>query len=106
MAGEFDYQGDLTQELETGALLADIAQYLNKSQPLGEMVRMDEEVAEVMTTEEYQGYMRYKQYCLTELGVLNLTPGCNGALNSSIERGFILGYWFALQHQKAQGIND
>jgi hypothetical protein len=102
MAGEFDYQSELAQALETGTLLAEIAQYLNKNQPLGEMIHMDEDVAEAITPQEYESYLRYKQYCLEELGEFNRTPGCNGALNSSIERGFILGYWFALQRQKVQ----
>ncbi len=103
MTDEFEYKGELTEELELGALLNDITQFLGYQRPLVEMRQMDQDVAEVITDEEYQQFARYKQYCMEELGALNCTSGPNGVLNSSIERGFIVGYWLAMQHQNNKG---
>lgn len=102
MALDFGSENSLSQELAVGALLDDICGFLNQKRPNGEMQRMDQEIAEVIEPEEYAQFARYKQFCLQELGKINQTPGANGAIHSAIERGFILGYWFSMQHFKTQ----
>jgi len=100
MASEFEIKGGLVEELATASLLDSVSQFLVQKRPEGEMQHMDEEVAGVITPDEYGRYVQYKQFCLNELALLNQTPGPSGALCSAIERGFILGYWFAMQHNK------
>lgn len=84
---------------ELEELLNEVTQILESNRALGEMRQIDQEVGQVLTDSEYRNYLRYKKYCLEELAALNKTEGCNGALMSAIERGFILGYWLGFQHK-------
>src|SRR3712207_6773278 len=102
MKPEFESKSELGKELELGALLAGISQFLCQVRPGCEIKQMDEQVAEVITPEEYQRYALYKQFSLAELGALNQVAGPNAVLGSAIERGFIVGYWLAMQHQKGE----
>ncbi len=104
MTDDTKNQNELGRELETGALLDHINQFLTNNLPSGEINRIDDEVAEVLMPEEYISYLRYKKYCMEHLASLNRTPGCNSALNASIERGFILGYWFGLTHLQEKAV--
>lgn len=88
-------------DLDLENLFAEVDSLLHQKRPLGEMRTMQNDVADELTLQEYQDYAEFKEYCLQELGELNKTPGCNGALYSAIERGFILGYWFAMKKFKA-----
>lgn len=100
MSPEFEPEGNLTNEGANSALLSDIDRFLGEMRALDEMRQMDEEIAGVITPEDYLRYNRYRQFSLNELSAFNQTPGLNGALRAALERGFILGYWFARQHTK------
>ncbi len=89
-------------EFVNNELLGNIDGLLKKSRPLGELRSIDLQMAEVITSEEYDCFLPYKGFSLEELSAINKTPGFNGALNSAIERGFILGYWLAWQRFKVQ----
>lgn len=90
-------ENNLSDELANANLFAGINALLEQAKPLGELRRMDAEVSEVITTEDYIAYVRFKNYCLDELCQLNTTAGKNGALYSAIERGFMLGFWYGMQ---------
>ncbi len=107
MAIEFEPEGETIQDLATELLLSDVSCFLSERRAEGEMRRMDEQVAEVITLEEHAQYQHYKQFCLNQLAQFNQTcGGNNGALQSAIERGFLLGYWFALQHNQPQPLTE
>ncbi len=97
---EFDGEGRFGEKPANEDLLIQIADFLNRERPLVDMRQMDQEVCQIITTEEYNDYRSLKGYNVEELGKLNKTPGFNGALNSAIERGFIIGYWFGMQHSR------
>lgn len=78
-------------------LLEDIDCFLKRAQAGAEILEMDRQIAEVLSLEDYQLCARYKQISLEELGQRNQTPGPNAVLRAGIERGFILGYWLAMQ---------
>ncbi len=94
-------QGEmLAEQLAMGALMSEISSFLSSKHTLGEMLQMDIEVSEAITTAETERYNCYRQSCLNELAERNKTPGLNGALSAAVERGFIIGYWFALQRSR------
>ncbi len=97
MANESEFAGEVLAGVDEALLMADIESFLGNSRLLSDMMKMDAEIAEVITLAECEQVIPYKQFCLQELGAKNLTPGSNPALYSALERGFILGYWLARQ---------
>ncbi|HEX2912790.1 MAG TPA: hypothetical protein VH186_18440 [Chloroflexia bacterium] len=102
MSTESDNISDFSEALALSSLYNKISEYLSKSQHLGELRQIDQEVGTILTSEEYMCYRRYKEYCLQELSELNQTPGMNGSLCSAIERGFIIGYWLGARRREEQ----
>ena len=98
-------QSERTSQVEpeaVAALVADINQFLGVVRAENEMRQMDRLVADKITTEDFLDYLRYKEFCLNQLGEYNQTPGVNHTLCSAIERGFVLGYWFACKEANAK----
>jgi hypothetical protein len=87
--------GAINKSVEMAAILTEVAVLLRQEHLLENMRKMDSEVADNINCDDYQQYLTYKNQVLQELGKRNVTSGANGALGSAIERGFILGYWFA-----------
>lgn len=85
----------LNNSVEMASILTEVAVLLRQEHLLENMRRMDSEVADNINCDDYQQYLTYKNQVLQELGKRNVTSGPNGTLRSAIERGFILGYWFA-----------
>jgi hypothetical protein len=98
----FENKSSSSEEPAVQSLLTEITCFLKDSRLEAQMQRMDEEVADATTLEDYQRYAPFKELSLRELAEINQTPGLNAALRAAIERGFIIGYWMAMQHAKAE----